>query len=217
MVVHVVNTTAFNVPDDLSGPATSSVNVIAPWMAIGSVQVELRVEGADSERAFNGDLYFYLNHTDSHGQSQIAVLLNRVGRQAERLSGYDDEGFNVTFSDTGSLGDVHTYRTALYGNEGTPLAGGGPLTGTWQPDGRETDPDSVLSGDGRTAMLSGFQGMDPNGTWTLYAEDMEMGGASKVTSWGLTVTAVPEPASCAVLSALALLGFALWKRTPTAA
>ena len=45
---------------------------------------------------------------------------------------------------------------------------GTPLTGTWQPDGRITDPDLVDIADPRTAMLGSFQGLDASGAWTLF-------------------------------------------------
>jgi hypothetical protein len=43
------------------------------------------------------------------------------------------------------------------------------VSGTYQPDGRTTDPLTVLDTDPRMAMLSSFTGLDANVTWTLFA------------------------------------------------
>jgi hypothetical protein len=40
--------------------------------------------------------------------------------------------------------------------------------------------------------------MSPNGTWTLFFADMSGGAESTVVSWGLDITAVPEPANVAL-------------------
>jgi hypothetical protein len=72
-----------------------------------------------------------------------------------------------------AAGDIHQYRFTLSGSETTPL--GGPLTGIWTPDGRVVDPDLVLNTDPRTALLGSFNGLDPNGEWTLLIADLDTG------------------------------------------
>ena len=118
---------------------------------------------------FNGDLYVQLTHG-----SGFSVLLNRVGRTSLNEFGYGDSGMDITLSDDAAAGDVHVYRTTLFGNENTPVAG--MLTGVWAPDARITDPDVVLNTDSRSATLSSFNGLDPNGTWTLFIADASGGG-----------------------------------------
>jgi subtilisin-like proprotein convertase family protein len=140
---------------------------------ITDVNVRLSLTGG-----FNGDLYAYLQHT-----SGISILLNRPGKTATDAFGYGDSGMNVTFDDA-AAGDIHNYQ----------LVGGSILGGaSWQPDGRAVSPLTVVDTSPRTAMLSGFNGLNPNGTWTLFVADLSGGAVSTVASWGLEISAVPEP------------------------
>jgi len=115
--------------------------------SIGSLTVSLNISGE-----FNGDLYAYLRH----GDSGFSILLNRPGRTADSPSGYGDSGLNITLSDFATR-DIHSYRAVV-----TPAAGS-PLTGTWQPDGRNVDPSMVLDSTARTATLSSFAGLSGSG------------------------------------------------------
>ena len=85
------------------------------------------------------------------------------------------------------------------------------MTGSFQPDGRTTDPLAVLATDARPAMLSSFTGLDANGSWTLFLADQASGEVSTLQSWSLSITGVPEP-SAALLSALAVIGIAFTRR-----
>src|SRR5262249_20818658 len=103
-------------------------------------------------------------------------------------------------------GDVHVYRS-----ESTPTTGS-PLTGAWQPDGRNINPNSVIDTDSRTALLSSFHNDSVNGRWTLFAADLQSGGLSLIDNWTLTITAVPEPAAFGAVTALGLLALAISRR-----
>lgn len=151
---------------------------------------------------YNGDLYVTLSHGTGYG-----VLLNRVGREETSAFGYGDPGFSeVVFADS-AANDVHIYRTFVVGDPTIPL--GGPLTGLWQPDGRTTDPDAVVSSDPRTATLASFNGQSAAGDWTLFVADLSPGGSTELRSWSIEITtAVPEPSS-AVLGLLGAGVFAL--------
>jgi subtilisin-like proprotein convertase family protein len=174
-------TVAAAVPDGSILGWSDTRTVVTSHTLIESVTVHLNVSGG-----FNGDLYAQLTHSTG-----FAVLLNRVGRKSSALLGYSDSGMNVQFNDSAANGDIHSYRATLFGNETTPLVG--PLTGTWRPDGRAVDPGLVLDTDLRTAFLSSFIGLNPNGDWTLFVADLEGGDVSTVTGWGLTLVVVPEP------------------------
>ena len=68
------------------------------------------------------------------------------------------------------------------------------------PDGRNISPlATVAAFDAATptALLSSFNGLNPNGTWTLYIADVNGGEQGTVTSCGLDlgVASVPEPGS----------------------
>jgi subtilisin-like proprotein convertase family protein len=67
---------------------------------------------------------------------------------------------------------------------------------------------SVLSGTYSAAgSLSGFNGSEADGTWTLYFSDMANGGGTSVLNgWTLGITAVPEPVGPALGIFAAVLG-----------
>ena len=173
------------IPDGNPTGLSSSLNVSGVAGNIVSLDVHLNISGG-----YNGDLYVYLSYNN-----QSAILLNRVGRSLTSSFGYDDAGFSIVLRDSAAT-DVHNYGGV----------NGGTLTGAWQPDGRATSPQTVLNTDARTAMLGTFNGMNPNGTWTLFASDMAGGpdSSSTLVDWSLDVNPVPEPVNVA-LGAFGLL------------
>jgi subtilisin-like proprotein convertase family protein len=154
---------------------------------ITDLNVTLEISGG-----FNGDFYAFLTHSDT-----TTILLNRVGRNSSHSLGYPDAGFGpgapanaFTLDDQAST-DVHLYRNGAFS-----LNGSGQLTGSWQPDGRTLDPlspASVFDSAARPAILNSFNGIDPNGLWTLFIADVSSGGEGSLVSWGLQITTVPEP------------------------
>jgi subtilisin-like proprotein convertase family protein len=187
------------IPDgDLSGLA-STINLSGLTDPIGNLQVDLNISGT-----YNGDLYAYLTHG-----SGFAVLLNRVGTTSGNDLGYGDHGLNVTFAN--GAADIHSYQVVLAGNGSLPLTG--PLIGTWGPDGRAVSPLTVTDADLRSAFLSSFQGLDPNGQWTLFVADVSGGDLHQLNSWGLDlnapVAAVPDGGNTAVLLLVGMVGVSL--------
>lgn len=164
--------------------------------SITDVSVTLNISGG-----FNGDYYGYLVHDDG-----FTVLLNRPGKTSANPSGYADSGLNITLSSSAAT-DVHNYQSSVNPN-------GGTLTGTFQPDGRNVDPSTVLDTDSRTALLGSFDGEDPSGKWTLFLADLDYGAQGKLVSWGVVITAVPEPSSMALMSLClaGIFGLGIWKR-----
>jgi subtilisin-like proprotein convertase family protein len=193
------------IPDGNSSGLASVQTLTGTSGSIQSVTVQLNVSGV-GDGAFNGDLYVTLQH-----DSGFAVLLNRPGRTALDAFGYGDNGLSVTFDDSGSAPDVHTYRLG-----GTPA---GPLTGTWSSDGRSVDPAVVTEASPRTATLSAFNGLDPNGTWILFLADLEPGGTAMLDSWELRTTsaAIPEPGLLALGTSLVLAAYGLLRSRRRAA
>jgi len=168
--------------DDVGFADTRTINV-PDITEIENVTVGLHFTGG-----WNGDLYAYLVHG-----SGFAVLLNRPGRSLSYPDGSATVGMEVTFDDS-AFADLHT---------AIPMSGGSVI-GTYQPDGRITDPLDVLDTDPRPAMLSSFIGLDANNTWTLFVADQAAGETSTLQSWTLTITGVPEP-SVALLGGLGML------------
>ena len=62
------------------------------------------------------------------------------------------------------------------------------MSGVWQPDGRATSPMTTVDSDPVTARLNSFNGLDPNGEWTLFIADVSPAGTSTLVSWGISVT-----------------------------
>jgi subtilisin-like proprotein convertase family protein len=153
-----------------------------PDNIILDVNVRLNISGG-----YNGDLYAYLVHS-----SGFSILLNRSGKTAGDAFGYGDAGYNITLDDGAANGNIHLYQTVLN-------PGGSALTGIWAPDARNVNPATVLDTDAQTALLSSFNGLDGNGTWTLFLADMAGGDISTITSWGLDISVVPEPTTWALI------------------
>lgn len=187
IVDYTVNDT---IPDNNPvGYADNRVIINSPISSITSVEVRLIVSGG-----WNGDLYAHLSHS-----SGFSVLLNRPGKTGMDTIGSPSSGFNVTFSDD-AFSDIHTM-----------IPGSGLVTGFWQPDAREIDPDLVLDTDPRTAYLSSFQGLNANGTWTLFVVDNAAGDEGTLLGWGLTILGTPEP-SRAMLLMLGSVGLLMRRR-----
>jgi len=183
------------IPDDnLVGYSDTRTPSFSPGMVISKVTVTLNFSGG-----WNGDLYAYLS-----SGSGFAVLLNRPGRADGSEDGSDTEGMSVTFDDAALL-DLHDQIDLLTG----------PVTGNWQPDARNVDPLTVVTGDLRTAFLASFNGQSATAPLTLFVSDMAAGEVSTLESWSMTVSAVsavPEPGGHLALAGLVGGGLLLRRR-----
>ena len=160
-------------------------------LVITNLTVDLNIAGG-----WNGDLYAYL----SHG-SGFSVLLNRPGSTGANPGGSGVSGLNVSLADS-YLTDIHT-------------ALNNPLTGNFAPDGRSVNPYNALDTDPRTAMLGSFNGIDPNGSWTLFFADVSPPSVSTLQSWTVNIgVTVPEPASATLVGLMIALGWSrrAWSR-----
>jgi hypothetical protein len=136
----------------------------------------------------------------------LAILLKRVGVSSSNGVGYANAGFgadaqqvNFTLDDQAAQ-DVHFYQAGSFA-----LNANGQLTGTWQPDGRVLAPSSSSGAFDlalRSSKLNSFNGLDPNGQWTLFVADVSPGNAGSIVGWGLDIATVPEPSA----TVLGLLG-----------
>jgi hypothetical protein len=178
------------IPDG-SGVALSTTATATGYLpSISDISVNLNVSGG-----YNGDLYAAL----SYG-GVLVPLLNRVGVTGTgggggNPDGYATPGFNITLNSSGAH-DIHFYQ-----NYSPSYNGSGQLMGTWQPDGRAIDPQSspATFDSASRVNFGSFNGINPNGTWTLIFADLSAGGQSRLVSWDLSITAaVPEPANVAL-------------------
>ena len=177
------------VPANSAIGITLSTNLTASMVSISNLLVTVDISGGQ-----NSDLYAYIQGPNGG----MAVLVNDLGVMKHNPAGYSDAGVDVTFSDTATNGSIHVYQDVpSYQND---LNASGQLTGVWQPDGENIAPGSAppkYTG-AQTAMLSSFDGTNPDGTWTLFVEEVGGSGAIILNDWNLEIISVPEPSSLAL-------------------
>jgi hypothetical protein len=168
LTTSVVNTV---IPDGNPNGVTSTLTVGGLAPVISEVVVYLNVSGG-----FDGDLYATLNLGGSSGTT--VVLLNRIGSSPENPFGSSAAGFGDSTGTTYEFSLSDAAATSIHNYDGTGSS--------YQPDG---------------GTLSSFNGLDPDGDWILFIADMASGGGdspSTLVSWGLDITAVPEPVNAAL-------------------
>jgi subtilisin-like proprotein convertase family protein len=186
------------IPDaNLTGWSSTVVFSDLP-RTIQNVSVNLQISGG-----YNGDLYAYLWF-----DGKMVPLLNRVGVGSGSTFGSSTQGMNITLAD-GDYINVHDASSEV-----------GPLTGTYNPDGRAISPlsakgefDANQFGSADLVKFSTFSGKNPNGAWTVFFADTAGGDQSQLVSWGLEINAVPEPANVALgICGLVFGAHLLWNR-----
>lgn len=175
--------------------AITNITDVNVWLKIGPQYTTPAATG------YNGDIYAALTHN-----GRKAILLNRVGRRGYTSStlGYADDGYDVTFSDTGVDGDFHAYRVRLTGSHDTALGSGVQATGEFEPDAREDNISAANLEDPRAAFLSRFSGMDANGDWVVTAYDRFAGDTHTLQDFDLILTDVGGATETIQNSALGL-------------
>jgi subtilisin-like proprotein convertase family protein len=172
------------IPDNDLSGLASTIYLSAPPSAITSVSLTLDIVGAPI--AYNGDYYAYLQFNTG-----LFVLLNNIGPAPYGSPG---NGINVTLSDGNP-----TIATA-------PFAAGQSLTGTYAPEGGGASTGNSL---GNT-----FDGLNPNGGWTLFIADESPGGVGELADWSLDVTAntpgIPDTGRTMGLLVLGVGSLGLW-------
>ena len=165
---------SLGIPDANPTGISTSINVSSLPVTITDVNVWINVSGG-----YNGDLYAFLSYN-----GVLVPLINRVGTVSSSPStyqdyfGYSTAGFSsVMLNDQATDGAIH--------NTITP---GSKPTYSYTPD----------SGATSLAAFNGSGGGNPNGNWTIFFSDMASGNSSTLVSWGMDITAVPEPANIAL-------------------
>jgi subtilisin-like proprotein convertase family protein len=184
------------VPDG-NASGLADIQVLAGTMGtIADVNVTLHLTDG-----FDGDFYAYLEH-----DGVLVVLLNRPGRTSTNPFGYSESGLSITLDDQAAH-NIHWYNTAA------PSFNGSQLLGTWQPDGRNVDPDTVDETISPTTWLGLFHDQTSNGRWTLFVSDLSNGEESVLESWELQITTIPEPQTASLLLLAGSL-IVIWRRLP---
>jgi subtilisin-like proprotein convertase family protein len=186
------------IPDGNPNGIFSQISATGIPASLLNVSVNLDITGG-----YDGDLYAYLLFNNGSSPATQVILLNRIGNTAANPFGSQDPGLDVTFSDS-AFTDIHL----------APDSGNSPLTGTFQVDGRNVDPQLVLDNSLRSTFLSSLDGVSPDGTWTLFVADMAGGDTtdtSTLVSWGINITVAPEPNSLSLLVVgLGIIGIAMF-------
>lgn len=146
----------------------------------------------DVVNGWNGDLYGYLVH-----DSGFVVLLDRVGKDGPNPFGFSNAGFTgVTLWDGQGNSLIQTNGTYSGGSSAA------------LPTGNYTSSDGTLH--------TAFDALAVDGTWSLFLADLSSGDISQITGWTLTIDAVPEPTTWAMLIFGAVFGgvrFASWRKS----
>lgn len=121
--------------------------------------------------------------------STTVTLMNQPGYAVDGF-GATGAGMNITLQDAATAQGSIQYTVS-----GSALSGAYNAAGT----------------------LSDFNGLNPNGTWTLYfADTLAGGGNATLNGWSLNVDAVPEPVNMALGIFGALMGtVVIWRKLKT--
>jgi hypothetical protein len=142
--------------------------------SLTEVRVGLHLVGVNPGEGWASEMYVSLNQD----LTRTAVLLNGVGITGTDAVGFGYDGWNTTFRDGASGGDVHGVVPLL-----------AVLQEEVEPDGRLDALDTA-----RPAVLSVFVGGTGNGVWRLSVADLGFGGRMQLVSWSLTLSgASPIP------------------------
>lgn len=160
---------------------------------LANLTISLDISGGN-----NGDLYGYLSYN-----GVLVTILNRPGVTGSNPFGNGGSGYNITISDLGAV------------NINSASGITGAQTGSYNVNG-------TAGNNGSLAFGSAYNGMDPNGVWTLYLENGVSGGdSSSLVSWNIAINAVPEPTNVAmgIFGVCAIAGRvrAGWKKSRAAA
>ena len=156
-----------------------------------------------------------LSYAQGENSSQGLVLVGPTGAalvlQGGCGIGSTVTDINIAYSDAaaGSLpnfGSIAsgTYKPTQYepmnSLDAVPFPSPGPGTAFSSP-----------APDGTSTLLTTFAGFNPNGTWSLYAADGNLGDSGEIANgWSLTVTAVPEPSTVSLIAAAGVFLACRW-------
>lgn len=179
----------FSIPDATPAGVNSTITFTDNFTITDGVSVTL----TGLTHTWVGDITATLIAPDSTAHS----LVFRIGRITTGFGDSSNFGGDYTFNDA-ATGDI--WAEATLGTSAYVLRSGSYRT---------TGADSAAF----TSMDSVFTGKSTLGTWTLNMADLAGGDLGTLTGWSLSMNAVPEPGSAAlVLCGLTALGFGRRRR-----
>lgn len=187
------------VPDDayngtLGSMASHSIGVAGQPAIIDDVNVTISMS-----HTWIGDLTIKLL---SPGGTMV-TLLNRPGLVvADNGTSCCGRSDNLTFALPITYDDAATLSAEAMGLNSTANNVGDGAVGTADGSIFQSAPDGAQAG--HNNMLTALNGSNPNGTWTLYIGDSASGDLGTLNGWTLSISAVPEPATIALLGLGAL-------------
>jgi hypothetical protein len=150
---------------------------------IESLTINLTLGGG-----WNSDLYAALVHFGNDNQTTSVILLNRIGITPDNPFGNTGSELIVRL-----CGDTETDYPNIHD------ADSGSVTGNYNPDNA-------------SGSFTAFNGINPNGNWTLFFADLSGGNQSTVSNWSLDIAVVPEPVGAALATSAGLLALIVLAR-----
>ena len=194
-------TVGYTLGDLVDPPVTFEQTVTDSTItSLTEVRVGLHLVGVSAGAGWASEMYVSLNRD----LTATSVLLNGVGITTLDPVGFGYDGWNVTFRDGATAGDVHGLTP------GAELLN--VLSGEVEPDGRLDATDTA-----RPSMLSVFVGGTGNGVWRLSVADLAVGGQMQLVSWSLTLSGASPIPETGVLGGVGLVvlgavGLGWWRR-----
>ncbi len=191
-------TVGYTLGDLVDPPVTFEQTVTDSTItSLTEVRVGLHLVGVSPGAGWASEMYVSLNRD----LTATSVLLNGVGITTLDPVGFGYDGWNVTFRDGATAGDVHAVNL-----------GSGVMVGEVEPDGRLDATDTA-----RSSMLSVFVGGTGNGVWRLSVADLAVGGQMQLVSWSLTLSGASPIPETGVLGGVGLVvlgavGVGWWRK-----
>ncbi len=158
------------IPDNNLSGVASQVNFNSAISQITSVTVTVNVAGAPPNDPNAWD-GDYVAYLEY--DSVLVYLLQNPGTPPYGSPG---NGFNITFSDAAGVNPLNLTSDPNLNTTAT-------ISGTYNPAGN----------------LGAFNGLNPNGTWTMFIADTSAGDIGTLTSWSMSVAGLPDSAGTFLL------------------
>jgi hypothetical protein len=182
-----------NVPDSFAIGTGNSLS-----LSFGRGPSGTTVAAGNREHTFIGDMDITLTPP---GGSPIQIM-QRLGATLTTSFGRgDDLNGTYVFADTGAVLSSTSPAAVAFGTNGAS-----DTTGANIPQGTYRAFSNVFSGAAGTTnpvvnMDAALASANTLGLWTLTIRDINVGDVGDITSWSLTLNAIPEPVTLSVVAA----------------